>query len=85
MATHWVGDDRPGGHRDSSPDPLPDTPPAGRVIPDGYTFTNVGRCTACGAPLSWCTTKAGRRAPLNPDGTSHFADCPQAASFRRPR
>ena len=26
---------------------------------------------------------AGKRAPLNPDGTSHFADCPDAGRFRR--
>ena len=85
MVTHFVGDDCPGGHRDASPDPLPERAPAGRVIPEGYAFTNTGTCSACSAPLSWCTTKAGKRAPLNPDGTSHFADCPEAGRFRRTR
>ena len=58
-------------------------PPPGQVIPDGYTFANGGFCRACRAAIAWCTTKAGKLAPLNPDGTSHFSDCPEAARFRR--
>lgn len=57
-------------------------PPPGWLIPEGYTFDNRGSCRACGAPLAWCLTRAGKRAPLNPDGTSHFATCPEASRFR---
>jgi hypothetical protein len=42
-----------------------------------------GACRSCGAPVMWVETKRGKRAPLNPDGTSHFATCPQAASWRK--
>lgn len=40
-------------------------------------------CRSCGASVMWVLTKRGKRAPLNPDGTSHFATCPQAASWRK--
>lgn len=59
--------------------------PEGWTIPDGYTFDNLGHCKACDAPMAWCTTKAGKRAPLNADGTSHFATCPDAQRFRKAR
>lgn len=58
-------------------------PPDGYVIPDGYTYTNRGSCRSCGAPIAWCTTRAGKRAPLNPDGTSHYSTCPQADTWRK--
>lgn len=57
--------------------------PPGWTVPDGYQFTRFGNCRACMAPIAWCLTKAGKMAPLNRDGTSHFADCPRAAEFRR--
>jgi hypothetical protein len=59
------------------------TPPFGSVIPAGYEFQGTGTCRACGAPMNWCETKAGKRAPLNLDGTSHFATCPDAERFRK--
>lgn len=40
-------------------------------------------CRSCGAAIMWVETKRGKRAPINPDGTSHFASCPQADSWRR--
>lgn len=30
-----------------------------------------------------CWTPAGNRAPVEQDGTPHFASCPQASSWRR--
>jgi hypothetical protein len=41
-------------------------------------------CRSCGATILWVLSKrSGKRAPLNPDGTSHFATCPQADQWRR--
>ena len=59
--------------------------PDGAVIPDGYLFTNTGACRSCGAGINWTMTRSGKRAPMNHDGTSHFATCPNAASHRAPR
>ena len=42
-------------------------------------------CRSCGAPMIWTVTAAGKRMPLNPDGTSHFASCPNAAEHRKPK
>lgn len=42
-------------------------------------------CRSCGAPIAWVVTNAGKRAPIDPDGTNHFATCPQAESWRKPR
>jgi hypothetical protein len=56
---------------------------AGWSRPAAYTATNLGRCRGCGAAILWCRTAAGRHAPLDRDGTSHFATCPDAATFRR--
>jgi len=55
----------------------------GDVIPDGYLFTNAGVCRSCSAPINWTITKDDKRAPLDPDGTSHFATCPSAATHRK--
>ncbi len=51
-------------------------------MPAGYTAGNLGHCRSCGQQVLWCTTAAGKRAPLNPDGTSHFSNCPQASAWR---
>jgi hypothetical protein len=40
-------------------------------------------CRSCGAPLIWGETAAGKKCPFNPDGTSHFATCPDARSWSR--
>lgn len=42
------------------------------------------RCRSCKASILWVeTVKRGRPAPINRDGTSHFATCPQADGWRR--
>lgn len=41
-----------------------------------------GLCRSCGEGIVWTVTKAGKRMPVNPDGISHFATCPQAAEWR---
>lgn len=56
----------------------------GIVIPPGYTLKTLGdSCRSCGAVISWFITPRGKSAPLNPDGTSHFATCPQADRWRK--
>lgn len=40
------------------------------------------RQPGCGAPIWWVRTKTGASTPLNSDGTSHFATCPNAREFR---
>lgn len=51
-------------------------------IPQG---TPVVKCRACGAPIQFIETAAGKRMPVDRDGTSHFATCPGADEFRKPR
>lgn len=60
-------------------------PPFGWTQPDGYLFDNLGRCASCNADIGWYYTKKGNRAPLNADGVSHFATCPSADLYRRPK
>jgi hypothetical protein len=55
------------------------------LVPASMVAGNVARCRGCDAFVMWVTTAAGKRMPLNVNGTSHFSDCPRAASFRRPR
>jgi hypothetical protein len=38
-------------------------------------------CKGCGAAIFWTITTNGRRQPVNLDGTSHHATCPQGAEF----
>lgn len=52
-------------------------------VPEGYEPADPGQCRSCGKRVLWTVTRAGKRAPLNPDGTSHFSDCPDATSWRR--
>lgn len=56
---------------------------AGWHRPEGWIITNLGYCRGCGAQIAWCRTAAGRHAPLDRAGTSHFATCSDAATFRR--
>jgi hypothetical protein len=40
-------------------------------------------CRSCNAKVLFVNArKSGRRAPINPDGSSHFATCPDAAAWR---
>lgn len=58
---------------------------AGFTIPEGWQVSDLGACRSCGERIAWCITPAGKRAPVDPDGTSHFATCPQADRWRRKR
>ena len=61
-------------------------PNEGWVSPRGYVVElrePAARCRSCRAEVAWAVTPAGNRMPLNRDGTSHFATCPQANDWRR--
>lgn len=62
-------------------------------IPEG---ARIQSCMGCGGPIVWIVTKNGKRMPVEPldksvngnkvtRGESHFAHCPHAARFRRPK
>jgi hypothetical protein len=55
------------------------------VIPAGWSMLGLGRCRSCAAPVMWCMTHRGKRAPIDRDGTNHFATCPNAAAWRHRR
>lgn len=59
------------------------TGPTGWAIPLGWRADNQARCRSCSAEVMWCITPAGRRAPVDRDGTSHFATCPQGREWSR--
>lgn len=55
-------------------------------VSDGYSPDQASaRCRSCSALICWVRTPHGKRMPIDPDGTSHFATCPQADAWRRPR
>lgn len=49
-------------------------------IPKG---TPPASCRGCKASVYWIVTKAGKRMPVDADGTCHFATCPMAGKFRK--
>lgn len=53
------------------------------AVPFGWERGDVSTCRSCAAPIMWCRTPRNLRAPINPDGTSHFATCPQADAWRK--
>ena len=44
---------------------------------------DVGLCLGCNARVYWVTTRKGKKAPFTAAALSHFADCPDAAKYRR--
>ena len=52
-----------------------------RPKPD-YITPRIFPCRGCGATIAMWRTPAGKNFPADPDGTSHFATCPQAQRFR---
>lgn len=49
----------------------------------GYRFDTMGVCRGvrCHDEIAWWYTPKGKRIPLNPDGTAHWATCIDAAQF----
>jgi hypothetical protein len=60
----------------------PERPPLRFDVPDG---TPARSCRSCGADIWWIVTAAGKKMPVDADGTSHFATCPNAAQHRKAR
>jgi hypothetical protein len=58
---------------------MPSRPPLTFEIPPGAHPTE---CRGCGQLIYWIKPKE-KPMPVNPDGTSHFSNCPNAAEFRR--
>lgn len=58
--------------------------PPWAVVPAARIETRT--CHSCGARVAWLKTiKTGTLAPCNADGTSHFATCPDALAWRKPK
>ena len=53
--------------------------------PATFEIVSVAKCRGCGGAIAWALTPSGRSAPLDRDGGSHFATCPDAERFRRRR
>lgn len=64
-------------------DELADANSATWAVPDGWRADNEGRCRSCQAMVLWCWTPNGKKAPIDRDGKSHFATCPQADAWRK--
>lgn len=45
--------------------------------------TPASACRSCHARIFWIRTTAGKSMPVDTDGTSHFATCPNAAKHRK--
>lgn len=59
-----------------------------RRLLDGLVATNRAHkatCRGCCAEIYFVVTAAGKNAPLDPDGGSHFATCPNSERFRKPK
>jgi len=39
-------------------------------------------CRLCGQPITWATTAARKKTPVNPDGSTHWATCPRRDALR---
>jgi hypothetical protein len=50
---------------------------------EGWEIYALARCRGCRQAISWAHTPSGRAAPLDRDGTNHFATCADAARFRK--
>jgi hypothetical protein len=58
------------------------------TIREGYTIGEGSHpvpCRSCASIVLFVKTRTGAHMPIDPDGTSHFATCPQAARWRKPR
>lgn len=55
------------------------------AIPDGWALLGLGVCRSCDQAIAWALTRNGKRAPVNRDGSSHFATCPSSDAWRRRR
>jgi len=67
---------------------MPDGEDAPWILPDWAVYREGAptTCRSCRAVVLWVESRStGKRAPINPDGISHFATCPDAAKWRKPK
>jgi hypothetical protein len=55
----------------------------GKLLSEIPAGTEPKACRGCGAQIYWIITPNGKDMPVNADGISHFATCPDAAKFRK--
>lgn len=53
-----------------------------KLIGNAATCGNENR-PGCGAQIIWVSTRYKKAMPLNPDGTPHWASCPNVRQFRK--
>lgn len=41
----------------------------------------MSHCRSCNAEITWMETPNGKRTPVNSDGVTHWATCPQARQW----
>lgn len=58
------------------------------LVPFGWAGDDrVSRCKgrqkggSCDQVVLWCTTRSGKKAPVNVDGSVHFGTCPDREAF----
>jgi hypothetical protein len=76
----------PGSSPPAAGGPFEFTTPEGDLflVPEGYTpGEKSSRCRSCDALILWCLTRNQKRAPMDPNGDSHFASCPDGPSWRK--
>jgi hypothetical protein len=53
----------------------------------GYDYgegSDITNCRSCGALVRWATnSETHKKMPVDPDGISHFASCPDADRWRK--
>lgn len=49
-------------------------------IPKG---ASPAKCRGCQQKIFWVRMTSEKNMPVNPDGTSHFSNCPKADKFRK--
>lgn len=57
---------------------MSDSSPQKFEIPKGAAQR---KCRSCKAPIFWVRTAGGKPMPVNPDGTTHFATCPEGKEW----
>lgn len=56
---------------------------AGRFKMPPGSADSQAKCRSCGADIWWVETSGGKNMPIDRDGNSHFATCPDADRHRR--
>lgn len=46
-------------------------------------MADTEKCRSCQAPIRWEKTEKGKYTPVNEDGTTHWATCPQAKGWKK--